>query len=156
LGKKKMQCQRCGKEHYVAEKVYPHCFYRRPRKKGRQGPFEEALAKLSTTVQKQSATIPETLTEQSNIVPASYNGQREAKQLDPTWAKLLLRNFSSKYPKTGTPVQRPAMTCAPRRPRKNADNKHAAVIQQRLEFLLMQKKEEEALKEMMAKEGPLF
>lgn len=64
-----------------------------------------------------------------------YGHGREAKTLDPAWAKSVLEKFTAKYPLTGT-VQ-PEL----------AKGRMAAAIQQRLEYLLFQKKEKKALLE---------
>jgi hypothetical protein len=60
---------------------------------------------------------------------------REAKAVDPAWAKSILEKFAAKHPLTGT--LKPA-------PLGLAEGRQAAAIQQRLEYLLLQKKDKKA------------
>lgn len=67
---------------------------------------------------------------------------RVAYAMDPGLAGPLLQRFMEKYPMTGRrKVAAPLAT---------AKGKHAAVVQQRIEFLLMQQKEKKALEALQA------
>jgi hypothetical protein len=102
-----------------------------------------------------------------SFVKQSEDDEREAYALEPSWASSLINTFSAKYPMTGSvrrhPVAPPGLEpkipavrtpvspnlARPLHPRRmTRSNEHAAVIQQRLEFLLYQKKEKAALKKL--------
>lgn len=70
------------------------------------------------------------------LIPKETGEGRIAKVLEKTLAERLLAKFMEKYPLTGKAKAAPAAM---------ADPKHATVIQQRLEYLLLEEKERKAL-----------
>jgi len=72
-------------------------------------------------------------------IPIENEHGRVAQTIEPAWAEAILEKFISKYPMTGKVKSASPAT---------AQGRHAAAIQQRLEYLLMQEKEKKALEEM--------
>jgi len=103
-----------------------------------------------------------------NYTTDEYGFGREAKALEPAWAKLVLKGFTRKYPLTGTQCQTAVSVCssgsstptfltpetsAPSSPGPGTVQQypgspvlpHPAVIQQKLEELLLKKKEKKLI-----------
>ena len=109
-----------------------------PRENCRAPKIEPIWIKTRPSKKTGACLITTALLEQGHIDDDEATG-RVAKVMDEVLAGRLLARFVSKYPLTGT------MKIAPPVPVVPAMNRHAAAIQQRLEYLLMEEKERKAL-----------
>ena len=69
-------------------------------------------------------------------IPCDEEHGRVAQAINPDWAKSIMEKFVVKYPLTGKLKAAPTAT---------AQGRHATVIQQKLEFLLMKEREKKAV-----------
>ena len=76
-------------------------------------------------------------------IPSEDEHGRVAQAIDPDWANSILEKFIAKYPLTGK---------LKAGPRATPQGRHAAMLQQSIEFLLMKEKEKKAFAEMSVKE----
>jgi hypothetical protein len=109
----------------------PLAFINRKIRNSHRSPFSAPVVSQTlrcVSVEAQNLLEPDTLDD-------SGSG-RVAIPIDPAWAQAILENFTQKYPLTGS--LNPAFTA-------DSHGQHATGIQQKLEFILMQKKELAAL-----------
>ena len=79
----------------------------------------------------------------TDSVAEDIGSGRTALAMEANWARRVLENFTERYPLTGN---------LKGAPQASINGRHAAVIQQKLEFLLFQEKEKKASESLFSKQ----